>query len=417
MIKRHVEDVVLANPRAPRHAPQIVHLLLRAALVLSLLYYAWIMLDLVTHLFSPGNNPGTVPFLFRWLSAAVGTFTVVVAVFIMRRVPLNINGPLLLFFGVGTAGWSLRMDFGTPTVTGAVQVVFGFYFFCVSFPALVGLIFHFPNGEVFPPRLSGRVWGLLAVGALAGFLSALSSPSIDPTLPNPVYVSAFSPYFFALNVIVVVVLPSLALISLGLRYRGGGTMERLQIKWLLWLASLGMALTIALTAFFPASISGESDPPASQIANIVGCIYWQVFPAAAIGIALLRHRLWDIDLIIRRTLIYSALTTSLGAVYFGSVVLLQQVLAGLAGESSIAIVISTLLIAALFTPLRHRIQSFIDRRFYRQKYDAARAIYSFTVTVRNQVEFEELTRQLVNVVEKTIQPESQALWLKGNKKK
>ena len=401
---------------AAGNVPQIIRILLRAAVALSLLFYAWIMLDLVTHPFSPGNNPGTVPFLFRWLSAAAGTFTLVVAVFILRRVPANINGPLLVLWGVGAAGWSLRMDFGSPTVTGAVQVVFGFYFFCMSFPALVGLIFHFPTGEVFPPRLSGRVWVLLAVGAFAGFLSALSSPSIDPSLPNPVYVSAFSPFFFALNVIIVVILPSLALISLGLRYRGGGTMERLQIKWLLWLVSLGLALTIALTTFFPASISGEPDSSATQLANIVGYIYWQVFPAAAIGIALLRHRLWDIDLIIRRTLIYGVLSGALALIYFGGVTLLQQIFAVITGQQSPAsIVITTLLIAALFLPLRQGVQSFIDRRFYRQRYDADLSMAQFGASLRERVEVDAVTIHLVSTVDSALSPEQISLWLRKDR--
>ena len=162
MLQAYVEHVAeraaLGIPPLPLSAKQTADLieLIKAAPAKEEAF----LLDLLTHPFSPGNNPGSVPFLFRWLSAIAGTFTVIVAVFILRRVPVNINGPLLLLFGVGAAGWSLRMDFGSPTATGLIQLVFGFYFFCASFPALVALIFHYPTGQAFPQRLSGWVWGL-----------------------------------------------------------------------------------------------------------------------------------------------------------------------------------------------------------------------------------------------------------------
>ena len=190
-------------------------------------------------------------------------------------------------------------------------------------------------------------------------------------------------------------------------------MERLQIKWLLWLVSLGLALTIGLSTFFPASISGEPDLPATQVANIVGYIYWQAFPAAAIGIALLRHRLWDIDLIIRRTLAYGVITAILALIYLGGVTFFQQILTSLTGQKSpAAVVLSTLLIAALFTPLRRRVQGAIDRRFYRRKYDAARALEEFSAAARREVELEVLGRRLAAAARESLQPESLSLWLR-----
>ena len=387
--------------------------ILRVSAGLSLIYYAWMMLDLVTHPFSPGSNAGSIPFLFRWLSAITGTFTVVIAVFIIRRVPANINGLLLLFFGVGAAGWSLRTDFGSPTIKSLLLLSFGVYFFCVSFPALVALIFHYPTGQVFPQRLSSWVWGLLSVGVIAGILTVLASPSIDPAIANPVYLPALFPYFTALNVVIVVFLPSVALIFLGLRFRAAGLAERLQIKWLLWLVGLGMVVTILTALFFPASSNGAKDSSATLIANIVGYIYWQAFPAVAIGIALLRHRLWDIDLIIRRTLVYGVLSGALALIYFGGVTLFQWLFTALTGQQSPAsIVISTLVIAALFTPLRRRVQGFIDQRFYRQKYDTARALENFSTASRAQVNLAELTGQLENLVQETVQPESVTLWMR-----
>jgi hypothetical protein len=132
-----------------------------------------------------------------------------------------------------------------------------------------------------------------------------------------------------------------------------------------------------------------------------------------IGIAIFRHHLWDIDLIIRRTLVYTILTVILALVYFGTVVLLQELFTTAIGhQTPAAIVLSTLAIAALFTPFRRRLQTFIDRRFYRRKYNTERVLAEFSLILREKVELDRRTEAILGVVVETMQPENVSLWLR-----
>jgi hypothetical protein len=136
----------------------------------------------------------------------------------------------------------------------------------------------------------------------------------------------------------------------------------------------------------------------------------------AIGIAVLKYRLYEIDLIINRTLVYGSLTAMLIALYFSGIVVLQSVFVSLTGkQSTLAIVASTLLIAALFNPLRHRVQAFVDRRFYRSKYDARKTLESFSVKLRDETDINSLSAELMSIVRETMQPAHVSLWLHPDK--
>jgi hypothetical protein len=199
-------------------------------------------------------------------------------------------------------------------------------------------------------------------------------------------------------------------------FRVADAVQRQQLKWALAgiLANpLAWVINIAVDLLFPA----VGQPTATGLRYELVYMAWSLplylLGPLGIGFAVLRYRLWDIDVIIRRTLIYSALSAVLALVYFGSVIVIEGLLRGVVGgEAPIAIVLSTLVIAALFGPLRSRVQRAIDRRFYRRKYDAARTLAAFGAQARDVVALEQLTGQLVRVVEETMQPEHVGLWVR-----
>jgi hypothetical protein len=206
-------------------------------------------------------------------------------------------------------------------------------------------------------------------------------------------------------------------LSLIVRYFGSGTEVREQIKWLAFAASvvaLGFSGAIIHGVFFSTGATGSSNSLLGNLLEDAITLSFGGVPVA-IGIAILKYRLYDIDLIINRALVYGSLTVVLATVYFGGVTAAQALFQTFTGQEDfpqLAVVASTLVIAALFNPLRRRVQSFIDRRFYRRKYDARRTLEGFSARLRNETDLDGLNAELVTVVRETMQPKHVSLWLR-----
>jgi hypothetical protein len=197
------------------------------------------------------------------------------------------------------------------------------------------------------------------------------------------------------------------LFSLLVRWRRSGSVERLQLKWVVYGVTLtgttGLVVDPGIAIFAPAWYLPGTVVLSVAILAVPG----------AMGVAMLRYRLYDIDIVINRTLVYGSLTVFLASVYLGAVVSLQAALRVLTGqESTLAIVASTLAIAALFNPLRRRIQAFIDRRFYRRKYDAVKTLEAFSAKLREETDLDALIDEVATVARKTMQPAHISLWLR-----
>jgi hypothetical protein len=273
-------------------------------------------------------------------------------------------------------------------------------------------LYLFPDGR-FVPRWTRALVVVISASILIWFL-------IPGFTPPTAFTDLNTPADLAFFVWVLIVTGSAVATQIYRYRRVSGPIERQQTKWVvLGLTAMFVGFAIAVVPIL--AIPALRSPGRANLLYILFAIPATLFSLLllplSIAISILRYRLFDIDLIIRRTLVYTVLTGALGLVYFGSVVVLQQVFRALTGQaqSPLVTVVSTLAIAALFTPLRRRIQRAIDRRLYRRKYGAAQTLAAFAATARDEVELEKLMARLVAVVEETMQPESVGLWLVSRK--
>ena len=367
---------------------------------------------------TPDPNAFGVPF-DALLSAALLAFPTVGAL-VASRCRGNAIGWLFcvvgVLFGVQSAayGWGVYALFtrsgelpGAEVAAWLSTWLFVPALFCIP----VYLFLLFPNG-----RLVSRRWKPVAWLAGAGLLATTVGSAFSPgrlegppfeTVENPAGLAGVGEALELTTVLgnwLTLASILLAGVSLVLRFRRAGGPERQQLKWFASAAALFAATTIVYTFF----LAGAAEQ-AGQISTLLAFAGIPI----AVGVAILRHRLYDIDLVINRALVYGPLTATLVALYFGGIVVLQRLFVALTGQqSTLAVVASTLAIAALFNPLRRRVQALVDRRFFRSKYDAAKTLATFSTRLREETDLDSLTVEVLGVVRETMQPEHASLWLR-----
>ena len=283
------------------------------------------------------------------------------------------------------------------------------------------LILLFPDGRLPSRRWRPFAWFAGAVMVLINVAFILHPGPLEdhPGVRNPFGLEQF-PWMEGVTLTVLIMLPLCILmsaLSLVLRYRRSSREVREQIKWLAFAASFAgvtyFGTLISGLLLAPESYTANETPPLwVSLSQLLTQMSFASIPTA-IGFAVLKYRLYDIEIIINRALVYGPLTASLALIYVGGVVTLQYAFRTLTGgESQLAIVASTLTIAALFVPLRNRVQSLIDRRFYRNKYDARRTLEEFGARLRDETDLEALADDLVTVARDAVQPAHVALWLR-----
>lgn len=344
--------------------------------------------------------------------AVVGTLVAV-------REPGNAIGWLLLTAAVslgvqelGTASVVATQGPGEPVAALLSAQSVWLYFGIVLLPLL------YPTGRLPTPRWRPALW-LGVTGLVVVHLGELLQPSIDLDgpwqVPNPIGVD--NPLVELARVLGEVVLFSclvLSAVSVSLRLRRSHGRERQQVKLFAYVAILSAAVLLVGLL----SLLGGSDPPTWL--EVAGSIGWYSALAlvvlglpVAIGVAILRHRLYDIDLVIKRTLVYGALTAILVGTYLVAVLVLRLALDPFAGDSDLAVAGSTLAVAALFRPLRTRIQQVVDHRFDRSRYDAVRTVEGFSTRLRDELDLDALGVDLRRVVDDTVHPAHVSLWLRS----
>jgi hypothetical protein len=342
---------------------------------------------------------GVLPFLSY--TAFVLAFATVGALVASRR-PRNPIGWLLLLAGLSYVVGGVSVD-----SAGSVAAWVGAWVWMAGIGpvATFGLLL-FPTGHLPSQRWRPVAW--LAGAGLGMLLLGLATDPgnvQDSGVDNPFGLDSIAWLPSVLTAaggvaLIAALIGSVA--SVFARYRGGRAEERQQLKWLAYSAALILA---GVLASLPIEAAGGAD--ADNLSNAITSVTIASLPVA-MGIAILRHRLYDVDLVIRRTLVYAVLTATLGGAYLALVLLV-----GLAvGHSGLAVAVSTLAVAALFRPALARIQGVVDRRFYRRRYDAARTLEAFGAHLRDEVDLETLTSELQGVVAETVQPAHVSVWLR-----
>jgi hypothetical protein len=354
-----------------------------SGIVFSLIFLAFPSVGLVVTWKRPLHPVG-------WLLLLVGallTLSVFTTEYVGRAVYLGapLPGAVLVAWAGGWT-WYVAAGLALPLAialfpTGTLPGPRWRAAFAVTVPAVVALVVLYLvlPGDI--EGFGGLVQNPFGVTGLVGELATASAPAGTPAI---------------------VVMVGLALGTVVSRFRTGSPEVRQQLKWLL------APVVILLVGVVAAAVIVD---PLNSLAWSVALVGLALFPVS-IGIAILRYRLYDIDLVVRRTLVYGAVVAILGAVYVGLVLALQSVLSAWTGNQTVPVAISTLAIAALFGPLRRRVREGVDRRFYRSRYDAQRTLEAFAGSLRDEVELEAVAGRLAEVASLTVRPASASVWLR-----
>ncbi|HEY6041700.1 MAG TPA: hypothetical protein VIX58_06180 [Anaerolineae bacterium] len=345
----------------------------------------------------------------------------IVGALILSRLPGNRIGWLLMAIAISLSVIGSLQSYLEQIALAAAETTFvtylliwisGWSWWLLIGPLLL-ILLVFPTGRLLSPRWR---WLVAMIAVLFIVFTGINTvtpvwqdPNTGKSVRNPLgenlipaglsFDAIALPFGIAL-----VATAALCVLSVFVRYRRSAVVERVQLKW--FLSACALFILVYPFGFF---ITEDNSPGWSGALFSVTILFLPV----SIGIAILRYRLFDIDVIIRRTFIYSLVTAALALVYFGGVVILQQLFRSLTGAGDdLAIILSTLAIAALFNPLRHRIQDAIDRRFYRRKYDAQQVLAGFAKTARDETDLDKLAERLVDVVQETIQPKNVSVWIR-----
>jgi hypothetical protein len=268
---------------------------------------------------------------------------------------------------------------------------------------LILVLLLFPDGRPLSPRWRPLVWLAVTLGMISAATSALSGvnfPDNAPFAQHPLQLLDADTARIVYDTCAALFLgvQLVAVCSILVRLRRARRDERQQLKWFTYVGAVGAVLLLAWSFVRP-------DP-------VIVALVWLPALAATIGIAIFRYRLYDIDRLINRTLVYGLLTALLGAVYAGLVLVLGQLFGGVGGDPPSWVVAgATLAVAALFQPARRRVQQVVDRRFNRRRYDAAKTVEAFSVRLRDQVDLDTLSTELLAVIDKTVEPTKVSLWL------
>ena len=336
-----------------------------------------------------------------------------VGAMITSRHPENRIGWIFMALGVFGAfaeaaeGWGhFALDHDLPGAAGGEWLIFWSWVVDLCGWALVFLLF--PDG-----KLPGRRWRPWLWVLAAGLVFALPGQALTPGRAsefsggvNPMGTEAIpTALLFNTGIILMLLTMAAGLAALVVRFRRGTSVERQQVKWFAFAASLLIVFgTMAVFLYYE-----------SVLIQVLVALALIALPIGA-GISIFKYRLYDIDVVINRTLVYGGLTATLAVFYLASVLVLQLALSGLTEGSGLAVAVSTLGVAALFRPARARIQSTVDRRFYRRKYDSENTLEGFRVRMRGEVAIDSVSAELQRVVAETMQPAHVSLWLQGRER-